>query len=134
MIFQAEVYTLRITDRVRPFYCPHRPWWLAISMKICEKILSQGILFPETCMLDYSKKRISGTSFDMKEKMISNYFFHYMFLFSIYVNMGEFEFLMWLNPKEHCLGNSQRVCAIITGRLVSRRKVCISWPSSINLP
>lgn len=47
----------RIIGGVRSFHPPHRPWQLAISMKLGGYFPSRGILFPETCMLDYSKKK-----------------------------------------------------------------------------
>lgn len=82
----------------------------------------------------FQEKKKSENCIDIKEKMLSNYSFHHMLFFKIYVDMGEFEILMWLNPKKCCLENSPRVCTVSTSHLVSRRAACISWPSTINLP
>lgn len=134
MVFQAGVYIFRIIYEVRAFHSLHCPWWLAISIKTCGYFLSQVILFPEIHMLDYFKEKKSENCIDMKEKMLSNYSLHHMLFFKIYVDMGEFEVLTWLNPKKCCLENSPRVCTVSISHLVSRRAACISWPSSINLP
>ena len=68
-----------IIDGVRSFHSFHCPWQLAISMKLGGYFLSQGILFPETCMLDYSKKKKLRNSIDVKEKLLFNYFLHLIF-------------------------------------------------------
>ena len=82
----------------------------------------------------FQGKKIQEIILTWRKRCFPTASFIICWFFSIYFNLGKFEFLMCLNPKECCLGNSQRMCAVSTSHLVSRRAACVSGLSSINLP